>query len=92
MENETRMRVAVRPKCHEIKLGKGKFEYRTPSNRHIYAKLSSKSFESMTITLSPYADVEVRKKVEKLFLKNGLLEKTKIVESVLTGEVKRVGK
>jgi len=39
-EFETRIRVAIRPKCFEVQKVKTEFEYLTPENENVYAKLS----------------------------------------------------
>ena len=86
MESETRIRVAIRPKCLEVRNKAAEIEYLTPENEYVFAKLPETCFESMVITLSPYADKTLRSKVEKLLLDNGLQDKVQIRDSVLTGE------
>ena len=91
MENETRIRVALRPKCFEAKLEGKDIVYLSPENKYIYARLPDNIFETMIITLSPYSDDELQEKIEKLLFNNGLYEKSKIKKSVLKGEVKQKG-
>lgn len=86
MEQETRLRVAVRPTCLEIMSEGGTIKYCTPEDEYIYAKLSNACLNSLKITLSPFANQELRKKVKQLLKKNGLSD-VQIVESTLTGEL-----
>lgn len=87
MESETRIRVAIRPKCLEVCIDNGKAMYLTPENDYVYAKLPEVCMESMIITLSPYAEKTLKRQVEELLNNNGLLGKIQIKDSVLTGEV-----
>lgn len=89
MECETRLRVAIRPKCYESKLAKKQFHYLRPRNKYLYAKLSPECLETMTITLSPFDDnAGLKKNVEKLIKENGLYGKVKIIDSSLSREIK----
>lgn len=85
-EEETRLRVAIRPKCLEFKAQGHKLQYLTPSNEYVYVKLSDACFENMVITLSPFASDDLREKIEELLQKNNLIDKIQIHTSVLTGE------
>ena len=86
-EEETRLRVAIRPKCLEFKAKGRALQYLTPKNEYIYIKLSDACLESLNITLSPFASNDLREKVEELLRKNNLIDKIQIHTSVLTGEV-----
>ena len=86
MESETRIRVAIRPKCLEARNKAAEIEYLTPENEYVFAKLPETCFESMVITLSPYADKTLKCQVEELLKNNGLLDKVQIRDSILTGE------
>lgn len=86
MEQETRLRVALRPKGKEYQFKEGRQDFYRPGDEFVYARLTQKCLESMVITLSPYADKTLRSKVEKLLLDNGLQDKVQIRDSVLTGE------
>lgn len=85
MEAETRLRVAIRPKCLDVDK---KAEYYRPENKYIFAKLSKSVLKSMSIILSPYASISTKDKVARLLKDNNLYEDVVISESVLTGEVK----
>ena len=85
-EEETRLRVAIRPKCLEFKAEGRELQYLTPSNEHVYVKLSDACFDNMIITLSPFASVDLREKVDELLRKNNLIDKVQIHISVLAGE------
>ena len=87
MEFETRLRLAVKPRFFEVYSEKNKFKYYAPNNKYIYAKLSECCLKSMTITLSPYASISVKHKIERLLKSNKLDNDIAIIESVLTGEV-----
>ena len=87
MEAETRLRVAIRPKCLEFYLNDTEFEYYTPENKYIFAKLPKSALKSMTITLSPHASIATKKKLDRLLKDNNLYEDVVILESILTGEV-----
>lgn len=87
MESETRIRVAIRPKCSEIVLGKKGFEYRLPKEEYVYLRLSKECLQSMSITLSPFADEELESKVNQLIRENNLQNYISVVPSVLTGEI-----
>lgn len=87
MEFETRIRVAVRPRCFEARRVKTEMEYLTPENECIYAKLSNACLESMSVTLSPFANQELKRKVEELLINNDLYGKIKVKGSVLTKEM-----
>lgn len=86
-EEETRLRVAIRPKCLEFRAQGRELQCLIPSNEYIYVKLSDACFENMVITLSPFASADLRETVENLLLKNSLIDKVQIHTSVLTGEV-----
>lgn len=85
-EKETRLRVAIRPKCLEFRAQGRELQYLTPSNEYVYVKLSDACFENMGITLSPFASDDLREKIEELLHKNNLIDKVRIHASVLTGE------
>lgn len=85
-EEETRLRVAIRPKCLEFRAQGRELQYLTPSNEYVYVKLSDVCFENMVITLSPFASDDLREKIEELLHKNNLIDKVRIHASVLTGE------
>lgn len=85
-EEETRLRVAIRPKCLEFRAQGRELQYLTPSNEYVYVKLSDACFENMVITLSPFASGDLREKIEELLHKNNLIDKVRIHASVLTGE------
>ena len=85
-EEETRLRVAIRPKCLEFRAQGRELQYLTPSNEYVYVKLSDACFENMGITLSPFASDDLREKIEELLHKNNLIDKVRIHASVLTGE------
>jgi len=89
MEFETRLRVAVRPRCFEAIRVKTEIEYLTPENECIFAKLSKSCLESMSITLSPFATQELKRKVEELLIRNDLYDKIKINWSVLMKEISK---
>lgn len=86
-ECETRLRVAVRPKGRESILKHNRYRYCRPNNEYIYARLTDEILRSMQITLSPFANAELQRKVERLLLENNLLDHVQINKSVLTGEV-----
>ena len=90
MECETRLRVAIRPKCLELKHQRGKADiYLRPTNKYLYAELPSECLETMTITLSPFGNhASLKDEVEKLLAENGLYGKVKIIDSRLSGELK----
>jgi hypothetical protein len=89
MECETRLRVAIRPKCFESKLVKTQFHYLRPCNKYLYAKLTPECLETMTITLSPFGNnAGLKEDVEKLLIENGLCGKVKIIGSCLSSELK----
>ena len=85
-EEETRLRVAIRPKCLEFRAQGRELQYLTPSNEYIYVKLSDACFENMVITTSPFASNDLREKIKGLLHKNNLTDKVHIFTSVLTGE------
>ena len=85
-EEETRLRVAMRPKCLEFRAQGRELQYLTPSNEYVYVKLSDVCFENMVITLSPFASDDLRGKIEELLCKNNLIDKVQIRTSVLTAE------
>ena len=66
LEHETRLRIALRPKCTEYKRQGTSFVYHTPENKYIYLHLSGEILNNMTITLSPCGDDGLQKKVEQL--------------------------
>jgi hypothetical protein len=87
-ERETRLRVAIRPKCMEFKYqGIEKDIYLRPSNKYLYAKLTPECLDTMTITLSPFCNGSLKEEVEKLLLENGLNNKVKILDSCLVREL-----
>lgn len=86
-EEETRLRVAIRPKCLEFRAQGRKLQHLTRSNDYVYVKLSDACFENAIITLTPFASDDLRKKVEELLHKNNLIDKIQIHTSVLTGEI-----
>jgi hypothetical protein len=89
LECETRLRVAIRPKCLEVKWQGGNNDiYLRPDNKYLYAKIPLECLETMTITLSPFCNVSLREEVEKLLSENGLYNKIKILDSCLFGEIK----
>ena len=85
-EEETRLRVAIRPKCLEFRAQGRELQYLTPSNEYIYVKLSDACFENMVITTSPFASDDLREKIKGLLHKNNLTDKVHIFTSVLIGE------
>ena len=85
-EEETRLRVAIRPKCLEFRAQGRELQYLTPSNEYVYVKLSDACFENAIITLTPFASDDLRGKIEDLLHKNNLIDKVRIHASVLTGE------
>lgn len=87
-EEETRLRVAIRPKRLEFKLQGRELQYLTPSNKYVYVKLSDACFENAIITLTPFASDDLRGKIEGLLHKNNLIDKVQICTSVLTGETR----
>ena len=90
MELETRLRVAIRPNRfeYEDKLdNKHGFVMIEPHNNSVYAKLSNECFESMIITLSPFAGDDLCAKVQQLLIENNLDNKVVVRQSVLTGEI-----
>ena len=88
MECETRLRVAIRPKCLEFKKASiGEDKYHRPSNKYLYAKLTPECLETMTITLSPFSNESLKKEVEKLLIDNNLYGKVEITESTLKNEL-----
>ena len=88
MERETRIRVALRPRCLEFKREGKTFKYFVPSAEHIYVKLSELCLESLVITLSPFASISLKQRVDELLIKNNLDGKVQVKNSVLSGEVK----
>jgi len=90
MELETRIRISVRPRCFEARTVKTEIEYLTPENEYIFAKLSNDCIEAMSITLSPFANQELNKKVNELLIKNDLYDKIKVKRSVLTKEMNNI--
>ena len=88
MECETRIRVAIRPKCQEAKSFRALDRYYRPSDKYLYAKLPIGSLETMTITLSPYAHDSLQEEVENLLKYNNLFGKVKVIKSILTDELK----
>ncbi len=87
-EEETRLRVAIRPKRLEFKSQGRELQYLTPSNKYVYVKLSDACFENAIITLTPFASDDLRGKIEDLLHKNNLIDKVQICTSVLTGETR----
>ena len=87
MENETRIRVTLRPKSFEAKLAGKDIMYLSPRNKYIYAKLPDNVLETMVITLSPFSDDKLQEKIETLLYRNGLYGKSRIRSSMLKGEV-----
>lgn len=87
MECETRLRIAIRPKCQEYFIERDKFLYRRPSNEYLYAKLPDECLQSMTITLSPFDNGVLKDEVEKLLKDNDLYGKINVIESIFTGEL-----
>ena len=91
MEQETRLRVAVRPKCFEVTSEGLNFKYLTPQSKYIYAKLSDSCLSSMIITLSPFANQTLREKVAQLLKDNDLIG-IRVQNSILTGEIQNEAK
>ena len=87
MECETRIRVAIRPKCKEVKSFCDVDRYYRPSDEYLYAKLPIGCLESMTITLSPFANDTLQEEVENLLKDNNLFGKVKVIKSTLTQEL-----
>jgi hypothetical protein len=87
LESETRIRVSIRPRGVEYSFKGMNVEYRKPNNKYLYAKLPPVCFETMSITLSPYADDKLKEKIETLLMSNGLYGKVKVNPSALFGEV-----
>lgn len=87
LESETRIRVAIRPLGHEYFIKGANTGYFKPYNEHLYAKLPLVCLETMSITLSPYADDKLKEKIETLLMSNGLYGKVKVKPSQLFGEV-----
>lgn len=88
MEQETRIRVAIRPRGLEFETkGLDDFEYIKPEEKHLYLGLSDDVLKSMQLTLSPFADCDLRKEVENL-LKDNMLDDIRVEKSLLTDEVK----
>lgn len=87
MECETRIRVAIRPKCYEFKNFCSLDPYYRPKDRYLYAKLPIECLEKMTITLSPFANDILQKEVENLLKDNNLFDKVKVIKSTLTEEL-----
>ena len=83
MENETRLRVSIRPKCREVSSMVNEQSYYKPDNGYLYVKLSTECLESMTITLSPYSNSSLEKEVEQLLIDNNLYGRVKINKSIL---------
>lgn len=88
MEEETRLRIALKPTSLEFKFEKSNLQYHHPQNEYIYAQLSDACIENMVITLSPFADKFLFNRVEQLLRDNGLIDKIQIKPSILTGEAK----
>ena len=87
-ECETRLRLALKPRGKEFKCNeKGRLVHPFPNNQHIYAKLPDICLRTMTITLSPFANENLKSWVEHLLRSNGLHDSVKVVPSILTNEV-----
>ena len=86
-ESETRIRVAIRPRSFEFASEGIKIKYHTPNNKYLYAKLPFGCLETMSITLSPYADDELKKQIDALLMSNRLYGKVKVTASTLFGEL-----
>jgi len=65
-ENETRMRVALRPKGFENIMINKDFRVLKPNFEHIYIKITEEMLKSMRIILNPNADIEMKNQVESL--------------------------
>lgn len=92
MEFETRLRVAIRPNRseYEDKLDKDRNFIRIePHDKCVFAKLSEECLNSMIITLSPFANDDLCKKVNNLLIRNGLNDKVRIMHSVLSDEIRK---
>lgn len=89
MEKETRIRVALKPKCFEAKLEGTDIIYLKPKNKYIYAELPDNILETMIITLSPFSNDELQQKIEALLYKNCLYGKSMIRSSTLKGEIEQ---
>ena len=87
LESETRIRVAIRPRSFEYTIVGTTAKYHTPNNKYLYAKLPMSCLETMSITLSPYADNELKDQIDKLLMDNGLYGKVKVTASTLSGEL-----
>jgi hypothetical protein len=87
LESETRIRVAIRPRCFEATFAGTTTKYLTPNNKYLYAKLPLACLETMTITLSPYADDKLKNQIDQLLIDNGLYGKVKVIASTLSGEL-----
>ena len=86
-ESETRIRIAVRPKCFEYDFKTR--EHRPPKNEYLYAKLPLPCLEAMTITLSPFADPTLKEKIEMLLKENDLYGKVRVLDSVIRDELQK---
>lgn len=65
-ENETRIRIALRPKGFENVLINKAFRTIKPNFNHIYIKITEEMLNGMRIILNPNADIEFKNQVENL--------------------------
>lgn len=87
VENETRVRVAIRPKDFE----NNKYGVIRPKFEHLYLKLNEKTWDTCVITLNPWAEKSFYYSVHKLLDQNGLTQ-VQIYKSSLEGSVRQLRK
>ncbi len=89
MEQETRVRIALRPKRCEIDANMPSntagYPYIKPENQKLYAKLPIDCLANMIITLSPFANKNLKEKIAQLLAENNI-KTAKIKTSSLTNE------
>jgi len=86
-EEETRIRVTLRPKGNENVLNGSTFDQPRPQFDYIYLKLSEDMLKDLRVIINPWATDEFKYKVGRIIAK-GNLEYNQIIESSLKEKIK----